>query len=87
MYVVDLTDYAEDDLSRLERVTEQQVINRLNWLAENAEAIHHQALTGRWRGFYRLRVGDYRALYTLDHGRRRIVVELVGHRSEVYRPN
>ena len=85
MYFVELTDDADDDLLQLDRQVAQQVINRLNWLGENAESIHHQALTGRWRGYYRLRVGDYRALYTLDREHQRVVVELVGHRSEVYR--
>ena len=57
----------------------------LTWLAENVDLVNHRALTGRWDGFYRLRAGDYRALYTIDRENRRIVVELVGHRSEVYR--
>ena len=87
MYGVEMTDDAEDDLSHLDGMIAQQVVNRLVWLSENAESVQHQALTGRWRGFYRLRVGNYRALYTLDHPRQRIVVELVGHRSEVYRSN
>ena len=87
MYLVELTDGADDDLLRLDRQVAQLVINRLHWLGENAETIRHQALTGRRRGYYRLRIGDYRALYTLDHQRQCVVVALVGHRSEVYRNN
>ena len=41
-------------------------------------------LAGRLRGLLRLRVGDYRALYTLDRENRRIIVRAVGHRSDVY---
>ena len=66
MYLVELTDDADGDLLQIDRQVTQQVINRLNWLGENAEEVRHQALTGRWQGYYRLRVGDYRALYTLD---------------------
>ena len=87
MYLVELTDDADEDLLQLDTQVAQQVINRLNWLGENAEEVRHQALTGRWQGYYRLRVGDYRALYTLDHERQRVVVELVGHRRDVYRNN
>ena len=55
-------------------------------LAENAEAVRHQALTGpRHRGQFRLRMGDYRAIYEIDRGNRRIIVLRVQHRSDAYR--
>ena len=85
MYSVELSDEANDDMARLDSTAAQLVINRLTWLAENAELVNHRALTGRWDGFYRLRAGDYRALYTIDRENRRVVVHLVAHRSEVYR--
>jgi mRNA interferase RelE/StbE len=34
--------------------------------------------------FWRLRVGDYRAIYEIDRERGRIVVLYVGHRKNVY---
>ena len=85
MYSLELSDEAIDDLARLDATATQLIINRLTWLAENAELVNHRALTGRWDGLYRLRAGAYRALYTIDRENRRIVVELVGHRSRVYR--
>jgi mRNA interferase RelE/StbE len=33
---------------------------------------------------YRLRVGDWRVVYTLRHGELTVVVVRIGHRSEVY---
>ena len=36
-------------------------------------------------GFRRLRVGDYRVIYTLDHDRIVVLVVAVGPRSAVYR--
>jgi mRNA interferase RelE/StbE len=36
-------------------------------------------------GKYRLRVGAYRVLYTIDDARRSIEIVAVGHRREVYR--
>jgi len=43
---------------------------------------HHQ-LTGSNR--YRLRVGDYRVIYTFDASRNVIHLLAVGHRREIYR--
>jgi mRNA-degrading endonuclease RelE of RelBE toxin-antitoxin system len=33
--------------------------------------------------YYSLRVGDYRAIYTMDHEEDRVVVLFVGHRKDV----
>ncbi len=34
---------------------------------------------------FRLRVGDYRILYTVDYGNRALSISAIGHRREVYR--
>jgi mRNA interferase RelE/StbE len=38
----------------------------------------------RGREGYRLRVGDYRLIYTIDHGILRIVIVTIGHCHDVY---
>ena len=84
MYSVALTDRADRDLSRLDKAVAERVSNRLLWLAEHCDSFNHYALTGRHAGKFRLRIGDYRALYWLDRANRRIEVESIGHRSDVY---
>ncbi|HZL13262.1 MAG TPA: type II toxin-antitoxin system RelE/ParE family toxin [Verrucomicrobiae bacterium] len=37
------------------------------------------------REAWRIRVGDYRILYTIDDVKRQIVVFAIGHRREIYR--
>ncbi len=34
--------------------------------------------------FWRLRIGDYRAIYEMDRKRQRVVVLYIGHRRKVY---
>lgn len=36
-------------------------------------------------GFYRLRVGDYRILYTVDHGKLTVYVVDAGNRGQIYK--
>lgn len=36
-------------------------------------------------GVLRIRVGDYRILYTVDEGRRLVRIAEMGHRGEIYR--
>ena len=85
MYRVEFTKAAADDLSGLDKTMAQQVLDKLSWLAHNAESVQHKALTGQWRSVFSLRIGDYRAIYSYDRTERRVVVHFVRHRSEVYR--
>jgi mRNA interferase RelE/StbE len=78
------SEVAEEDLKRLDKSVAARILKKLEWLAENAETVHHVPVTGEWSGFYRLRVGDYRALYGLDRPARLIAVEAIGHRREIY---
>ncbi len=84
-YRVELTPTAEKDLSRLTKQQAQLAVNRLRRLGQNAETINHRALAGQMRGVFRFRIGDYRALYTLDHANARVIVHIVRHRRDVYR--
>ncbi len=86
MYEVEFITEAEEDLARLNKPTAQQVLKKLRWLAENFEVITSEPLTGQWQGLFKLRVGDYRVLYTFSSAERRvIIVHLIKHRREVYK--
>jgi mRNA interferase RelE/StbE len=61
------------------------VLKKVRWLAENFELITPEALTGQWQGVFKLRVGDYRVIYTSDLEKQQIVVRFVRHRREVYK--
>ena len=83
-YGLETTTGADRELARLDPQVAGLVRRKLEWLAENAETVQHRALTGQYRGSFRLRIGDYRALYDLDRANRRIIVWSVGHRREAY---
>jgi len=34
--------------------------------------------------YWRLRIGDYRAVYEIDHERKRVVILFLGHRRDVH---
>jgi mRNA interferase RelE/StbE len=55
----------------------------INSLAENAAPPGSKNLTNR--PGYRLRVGDYRIIYTVDGGELIITVIEIGHRKDIYR--
>ncbi|MBX3595729.1 MAG: type II toxin-antitoxin system RelE/ParE family toxin [Sphingomonas sp.] len=44
-----------------------------------------EAMVGNWTGFWRYRVGDYRAICKIEDQRITVVVIEIAHRREVYR--
>ena len=85
MYQVEFTDTAVDDLSDLDRTVAQQALDRIRWLAGNVESVRHRALTAQFRGTFSLRIGDYRAIYSINRTELKVVVHFIRHRSKVYR--
>lgn len=84
-YSVAWTPAAEADLRRLDARVAERIAAKIEWLSENADTARVETLTGRWRGVCKLRVGNYRVLYTRDSAACRIVVHVVGHRRRIYR--
>jgi mRNA interferase RelE/StbE len=82
-YAVFLKRSAEKELEILPQDIQQRIIKRLLSLKEDPRPRGVKKLLGGER--YRLRVGDYRVLYTIDDYRHLIEVSAVGHRREVYR--
>lgn len=82
-YSVKLTPRAAREFAGLEAQTQRRVATALTGLAADPfAAAGVKALTG---GGYRLRVGDYRVLFSIDGSELVVLVVKVGHRREVYR--
>jgi len=85
VYSLEFMPEARDDLAGLDKPVARRILNKLRWLAENLDAATLEPLTGKWKGVFKLRIGDYRALYTVDRTEPRITVHLIKHRREVYK--
>jgi mRNA interferase RelE/StbE len=72
------------DLDNLTQTVQVRIIGKINWLKNNFEQISPLPLTANLSGFYKLRVGDYRAIYEFDRELQAIIIVRVGHRSEIY---
>jgi mRNA interferase RelE/StbE len=84
-YSVEFRPEAERDLSKLDKGVAQRIMNRVKWLAEHLEETRIEALRGgRWKGLFKLRVGDFRVVYVINHSKKLISIHLIGHRREIY---
>jgi mRNA-degrading endonuclease RelE of RelBE toxin-antitoxin system len=66
----------------IERDMAVRILHALTRYGESGEG-DVKALAGLWQGYSRLRVGDYRVIFSA--GRDEIAIARVRHRSEVYR--
>lgn len=85
MFAVVFTPQAESNLIQLDRTIAQRVLRKIRWLAEHFDDVTPEPLTGQWQGMYKLQVGDYRVLYTVNQAEEQIIIHLVRHRREVYK--
>jgi len=85
VYCIHILDAATHELSRLDKSVSRRIVERINWLAANLDAIRPEALTGDLAGLYKLRVGDYRVIYEVLRQEQTIVIHAIGHRREIYR--
>ena len=84
-YKVEFTLQAEEDLSRLDKTIAQNIAHKIDWLSQNLENIIPAPLKGKFKGKYKLRVGDWRVVYSFENSNQIITVYAVRHRSEVYK--
>lgn len=71
-------------LRKLDPPVSRRVLTAIQRLADDPRPAGVKALVGA-PGLLRLRVGDYRVVYSVEDGRLLIVVVHLAHRREVYR--
>ena len=83
MVSVRWNDNALENLDVLDSVIRERILTKVSWLRENFSEIIPEKLPRELKSLYKLRVGDYRAVYSIH--RDIITIEAVGHRRDVYR--
>ena len=83
MVNIEWTEGATKDLEKLDSPIARRILRRLTWFSKNFHSIVPEPLAGTLKGTFRFRIGDWRAVYTLEG--KTIVIQFVGHRSEIYR--
>jgi len=84
-YHVTFRPETEQDFERLDPQIAQRILRKIKWSSENFELIVPQPLKGEWKGKYKLRIGEYRVIYSVNEQEKRITVHMAGHRRDIYR--
>lgn len=86
MYSIRLLKDATREINRLDKPVASRILRKLRWLAENLDNITPEPLKGGLAGLYKLREGDYRVVYEVLRSENTMVVHLIGHRRDIYKP-
>jgi mRNA interferase RelE/StbE len=84
VYEILLERRAEKDLRKLSSELFQRIIAKIQSLSENPKPQGSRKITGS-KNDWRIRIGDYRAIYEIDEQEKRVRIMRVRHRREAYR--
>jgi mRNA interferase RelE/StbE len=82
-YLVTFAASARKELRDLPSEAVARLFPRISELAANPRPPGCKKLHG-YRDRWRIRVGDYRVVYTIDDGKKTVDITRVAHRREVY---
>jgi mRNA interferase RelE/StbE len=84
VYEILLERRAEKDLKKLPSELFQRIIVKIRSLSENPKLQGSRKITGS-KSDWRIRIGDYRAIYEIDEKEKRVKIMRIRHRREAYR--
>ena len=67
MYKLDFSLQGKAAFKSLDKETAQRVLDKLKWLTRNIGSIAPLPLKGNLAGLYKLKVGDWRVIYEVNH--------------------
>jgi len=54
-------------------------------MRKNFDQITPLPLGDKWRGFFKLRIGDWRVVYEIEISKRLITIHYIDHRDKIYK--
>ena len=83
-YRIEIQTKAKRQLKSFEGTTQERIRRGIDQLKSDPRGSNCKPLKG-FHGIWRLRVGDYRVIYSIKDDQLLVLVLEVGHRREVYR--
>ncbi|WP_341757685.1 type II toxin-antitoxin system RelE/ParE family toxin [Candidatus Tisiphia endosymbiont of Ditula angustiorana] len=84
VYKTKWEDKVDADLSNISPDIALKIYNKVeNYLTSMPQKLG-KPLIGKYKGLYRYRYGDYRILYEIDLENNLLIINKIGHRSNIY---
>ena len=85
MFTITINPSALKELSKLPKVTIKKAEKAIDSLANNPRPIGVKKLKGTEESLYRIRIGDYRIIYSIEEEIKIIDIIRIGHRKDIYK--
>ncbi len=82
-YTIIYAEHVAKDLRRIDTSWRRRIRTAIEALAHDPRPAGCRPLVG-YPGYWRIRVGDYRIIYTVEDHRLVVIVLRVAHRREIY---
>jgi mRNA interferase RelE/StbE len=82
-YTIVIRPRAQRDIKKLPSEIQQKILKEISTLSDDPRPSGVKKLSGI-ENFYRIRIGNYRVIYSIQDEHLRILVVYVGHRGDVY---
>jgi mRNA interferase RelE/StbE len=83
IYKIIITKSAQKEIQKLQKPELPRILTAINSLSSDPRPSGCKKLVGS-RNIYRIRIGDYRVLYTIEDQIRIVEIDAVSHRREAY---
>lgn len=84
-YAIDFAPRTEEQLNLIPKNIKKLIFDRIDKLRTNPRPEGVESLKGKEKGFYRIRQGDYRIVYSVHDDKLFILIVRIVHRKEVYK--
>ena len=84
-YKVAFDEDADKDLYSLDKPTRKRILSKIEWLRSHCDEVTHLPLSYEFKDFFKLRIGKWRVLYSVDYTRRKILIAQVDRRDRIYK--
>lgn len=82
-YKLLITKRAQKELDKIPNPLAKNIVKRILLLLENPHPANSKKLSGKEN--YRLRIGSFRTIYTIDKGKKEITILRVADRKTIYK--
>ncbi len=83
-YSVKIKKSAQKEIRNIPKSDYKKIISKIFSLEDNPRPYGYKKLKGNYTDYYRVRVGIYRIIYTIEDDILTIEVIKIGHRKDIY---
>jgi mRNA interferase RelE/StbE len=83
-YAVEIEPDAWKKIMALPETAQRQIFTAIEALEAEPRPGNAKPLKREWRGYWRVRSGNYRVIYTIEENRLVVVVVKIGDRRDIY---